>query len=61
VIKIYREKEEILNKKMKNLEEKTKERDDEREKWETLKQKRYDEFMAGFRVVSFLLKQMYQV
>lgn len=47
--------------KLLELEEITKERDSIRENFDTLRQKRLNEFMAGFNVISMKLKEMYQM
>ena len=57
----YREKEQEFNQRMKELDTVTRQRDEERERGEQLKKKRYDEFMNGFKIIQRRLKEMYQV
>jgi structural maintenance of chromosome 4 len=44
-----------------DLENVTKLRDDQKQKYDSLRKQRLDEFMTGFNTISFKLKEMYQV
>ena len=57
----YREKEVQLAERMKELDEITQQRDQEKDRCEALKKKRHDEFMSGFNIILMRLKEMYQV
>jgi structural maintenance of chromosome 4 len=47
--------------KAKEFETVTKQRDEQKAKYEDLRKQRLDEFMAGFNMISSKLKEMYQV
>ena len=45
----------------KDVDETTKARDGQKQKYDSLRKQRLDEFMAGFNMISMKLKEMYQV
>lgn len=60
-IDAYAKKEQEYEERVEELAAATKERDDTREEYDKLKQKRLNEFMDGFNVISLKLKEMYQM
>jgi len=61
VLKEYRRREEEFLRRAKDLDETTALRDAEKQKYDSLRKQRLDEFMAGFSTISLKLKEMYQV
>jgi hypothetical protein len=61
VLKEYRKREEEFLKRAKDLEQITNLRDEQKQKYDSLRKQRLDEFMAGFSLISMKLKEMYQV
>lgn len=61
VLSEYKEREKQFFERAKDLEETTKQRDTEKQKYDGLRKRRLDEFMAGFSLISLKLKEMYQV
>lgn len=61
VLKEYKKREAEFENRAKELEEVTKLRDEQKEKYDAWRKKRLDEFMAGFNLISLKLKEMYQV
>jgi structural maintenance of chromosome 4 len=61
VLSEYKEREKQFFERAKDLEITTKQRDAEKQKYEGLRKRRLDEFMAGFSLISLKLKEMYQV
>lgn len=57
----YKKKEEEFLGRANDVEEITKERDEQKLHYEQLRKQRLDEFMAGFNSISLKLKEMYQV
>jgi len=60
-IKEYYRKEKEYSERMKDLDIATEKRDEIRKDYETLRQKRLHEFMAGFGEITLRLKEMYQM
>jgi structural maintenance of chromosome 4 len=60
-LKEYQRREEEFLRRAKDLEETTGLRDAEKQKYDSLRKQRLDEFMAGFNTISLKLKEMYQV
>jgi len=61
VLKEYQRREEEFLRRAKDLDETTALRDTEKQKYDSLRKQRLDEFMAGFSTISLNLKEMYQV
>jgi structural maintenance of chromosome 4 len=61
VLKEYQRREEEFLRRAKDLDETTALRDAEKQKYDSLRKQRLDEFMAGFSTISLKLKEMYQV
>ncbi|KAJ7901750.1 RecF/RecN/SMC [Mycena olivaceomarginata] len=61
VLSEYKEREKQFFERAKDLEETTKQRDTEKQKYDGLRKRRLDEFMAGFSLISLKLKEMYQM
>ncbi|KAF8274355.1 RecF/RecN/SMC [Lactarius quietus] len=61
VLKEYQRREEEFLRRAKDLEETTAFRDAEKQKYDSLRKQRLDEFMAGFNTISLKLKEMYQM
>ncbi len=61
VLKEYRRREEEFLRRAKDLDETTTLRDAKKQKYDSLRKQRLDEFMAGFSTISLKLKEMYQV
>lgn len=61
VLKEYQKREEEFLRRAKDLDETTALRDAEKQKYDSLRKQRLDEFMAGFSTISLKLKEMYQV
>jgi structural maintenance of chromosome 4 len=61
VLKEYQRREEEFLRRAKDLDETTALRDAEKQRYESLRKQRLDEFMAGFSTISLKLKEMYQV
>ncbi|KAF8492752.1 RecF/RecN/SMC [Russula emetica] len=61
VLKEYRRREEEFLRRAKDLDETTVLRDAEKQKYDSLRKQRLDEFMAGFSTISLKLKEMYQM
>ncbi len=61
VLKEYQKREEEFLRRARDLEETTALRDAEKQKYDSLRKQRLDEFMAGFNTISLKLKEMYQV
>jgi structural maintenance of chromosome 4 len=61
VLKEYQKREEEFLRRAKDLDEITVLRDAEKQKYDSLRKQRLDEFMAGFSTISLKLKEMYQV
>ena len=61
VLKEYQKREEEFLRRAKDLDETTALRDAEKQKYDSLRKQRLDEFMAGFNTISLKLKEMYQV
>jgi structural maintenance of chromosome 4 len=61
VLKEYQKREEEFLRRAKDLDETTTLRDAEKQKYDSLRKQRLDEFMAGFSTISLKLKEMYQV
>lgn len=57
----YKQKEVEYRARLKELEDATKLRDAKRHEYDELRRKRLEEFMAGFRVITLKLKEMYQM
>lgn len=57
----YKEKEVEYRSRLKELEDATKLRDEKRHEYDELRRKRLEEFMAGFRIITLKLKEMYQM
>ena len=57
----YRRRENEYLARAKEFERVTKQRDEQKAKYEELRKRRLDEFMAGFNAISSKLKEMYQV
>eukprot|EP01113_Clastostelium_recurvatum_P039386 TRINITY_DN6002_c0_g1_i1.p1 TRINITY_DN6002_c0_g1~~TRINITY_DN6002_c0_g1_i1.p1 ORF type:complete len:1300 (-),score=349.43 TRINITY_DN6002_c0_g1_i1:26-3889(-) len=60
-IKEYRRKEAEYRTRVAELDQVTNDRDEERKRWEGLRKRRLDEFMAAFSVITMKLKEMYQM
>ena len=60
-IEEYKRKEELHEKRLKELDEVTGERDEARRKFENMRKERLDKFMDGFSMITNKLKEMYQV
>jgi structural maintenance of chromosome 4 len=61
VLSEYKEREKQYFERAKDLELTTQRRDAEKQKYDSLRKRRLDEFMAGFSLISLKLKEMYQV
>ncbi|KAJ7096401.1 RecF/RecN/SMC [Mycena epipterygia] len=61
VLAEYKEREKQFFDRAKDLEITTKQRDAEKQKYDALRKRRLDEFMAGFSLISLKLKEMYQM
>ncbi|KAI9444561.1 RecF/RecN/SMC [Lactarius indigo] len=61
VLKEYQKREEEFLRRAKDLDETTALRDAEKQKYDSLRKQRLDEFMAGFSTISLKLKEMYQM
>ncbi|KAI9511860.1 RecF/RecN/SMC N terminal domain-containing protein [Russula earlei] len=61
VLKEYQRREEEFLRRAKDLDETTALRDAEKQKYDSLRKQRLDEFMAGFSAISLKLKEMYQM
>ena len=61
VLKEYKKREQEFFSRAKDLEDISAERDAQKAKYDGLRQRRLDEFMAGFNLISLKLKEMYQV
>ncbi|CAE6448952.1 unnamed protein product [Rhizoctonia solani] len=61
VLPEYRRREAEYLAKAKEFEQVTKQRDEQKAKYEELRKQRLDEFMAGFNMISSKLKEMYQM
>ncbi|MPC09379.1 Structural maintenance of chromosomes protein 4 [Portunus trituberculatus] len=61
VIQEYRKKEEMYLQRASELDEITRQRDEQRKYHEDLRKQRLNEFMAGFTIISNKLKEMYQM
>jgi hypothetical protein len=61
VLKEYKKREEEFLRRAKDLDDVTAARDAEKQKYDDLRKRRLDEFMAGFNLISLKLKEMYQV
>ncbi|KAI9453551.1 RecF/RecN/SMC N terminal domain-containing protein [Lactarius psammicola] len=61
VLKEYQRREEEFLRRAKDLDETTALRDAEKQKYDSLRKQRLDEFMAGFNTISLKLKVMYQM
>ncbi|KAJ7262256.1 RecF/RecN/SMC [Mycena haematopus] len=57
----YKEREKQFFERAQDLEITTKQRDAEKQKYDGLRKRRLDEFMAGFSLISLKLKEMYQM
>lgn len=57
----YKEKEIEYRSRLQELEDATKLRDEKRHEYDDLRRKRLEEFMAGFRIITLKLKEMYQM
>ena len=60
VLKDYRRREEEFLRRATDLENVTKARDEQKQKYESLGKQRLEEFMSGFNTISLKLKEMYQ-
>lgn len=60
VLKEYKRREAEYRKRVDDLDKITATRDAQKEKYDRLRKKRLDEFMAGFSMISLKLKEMYQ-
>ena len=61
VLKDYAKRQEEWNRRAADYEETARLRDEQKEKYERLRNQRLTEFMAGFNTISLKLKEMYQV
>ncbi|KAJ6593824.1 RecF/RecN/SMC [Mycena capillaripes] len=61
VLSEYKEREKQFFERAQDLEMTTKQRDAEKQKYDGLRKRRLDEFMAGFSLISLKLKEMYQM
>lgn len=61
VLKDYRKREEEFLRRAQDLDEVTRLRDEQKQTYESLRNQRLNEFMAGFNTISLKLKEMYQV
>ncbi|KAH9973203.1 RecF/RecN/SMC N terminal domain-containing protein [Lactifluus volemus] len=61
VLKEYQRREEEFLRRAKDLDETTALRDAEKQRYDSLRKQRLDEFMAGFSTISLKLKEMYQM
>lgn len=61
VLKDYKKREEEFLRRAKDLDQITDARDAQKQKYDNLRKRRLDEFMAGFSLISLKLKEMYQV
>ncbi|KAJ7072399.1 RecF/RecN/SMC [Mycena amicta] len=61
VLAEYKEREKQFFDRVKELDITTKARDAEKQKYDTLRKRRLDEFMTGFSLISLKLKEMYQM
>ncbi|KAF8899368.1 hypothetical protein BD779DRAFT_1607830 [Infundibulicybe gibba] len=61
VLKEYKKRKEEFDNRVHDLERVTKQRDDQKQKYDGLRKQRLDEFMAGFNLISLKLKEMYQM
>jgi structural maintenance of chromosome 4 len=60
-LKEYQKREEEFLKRAQEMENVTKLRDEQKQKYDNLRKQRLDDFMTGFNTISFKLKEMYQV
>lgn len=61
VLKDYKKREEEFMRRAQDLDEVTRQRDEQKKRYEDLRKQRLDEFMTGFNTISLKLKEMYQV
>ncbi|KAG6333811.1 hypothetical protein ID866_5281 [Astraeus odoratus] len=61
VLKDYKKREEEFLRRAKDLDQITEARDAQKQKYDSLRKQRLDEFMAGFNLISLKLKEMYQM
>ncbi|KAH7886361.1 RecF/RecN/SMC N terminal domain-containing protein [Phlebopus sp. FC_14] len=61
VLKDYKKREEEFLRRAKDLDNITDARDAQKQKYDSLRKQRLDEFMAGFSLISLKLKEMYQM
>ena len=61
VLKDYKKREEEFLRRASDLEEVTRLRDEQKQKYDALRKQRLDEFMTGFNAISLKLKEMYQM
>ena len=61
VLKDYKKREEEFMRRASDLEEVTRLRDEQKQKYDELRKLRLDEFMTGFNTISLKLKEMYQM
>ncbi|EKM61772.1 uncharacterized protein PHACADRAFT_135672 [Phanerochaete carnosa HHB-10118-sp] len=61
VLKDYKKREEEFLRRASDLEEVTRLRDEQKQKYDELRKQRLDEFMSGFSTISLKLKEMYQM
>jgi structural maintenance of chromosome 4 len=61
VLKDYKKREEEFMRRAQDLEDTTKLRDQQKQRYDDLRKQRLDEFMTGFNTISLKLKEMYQV
>ena len=61
VLKDYKKREEEFLRRAQDLEDVTRLRDQQKQKYDDLRKQRLDEFMTGFNTISLKLKEMYQV
>ncbi|KAG6878031.1 hypothetical protein C0993_000571 [Termitomyces sp. T159_Od127] len=61
VLKEYRKREEEFLNRAKDLDSVTAERDAQKQKYDSLRKQRLEEFMSGFNTISLKLKEMYQM
>lgn len=59
--KEYKKKEEEFFNRVNDVDVVTLARDKQKTEYESLRKRRFDEFMAGFNMISLKLKEMYQV
>ena len=61
VLKDYKKREEEFMRRAQDRDEVTRQRDEQKKRYEDLRKQRLDEFMTGFNTISLKLKEMYQV